>query len=243
MGNDDSSIDKATIVVIAVIIGIGGILFALPYILGSSVPMGPVGSSSMVPELVVGDLVLVQGRAPETIKVGEVIVFKPEGWALEGVTVVIHRVINIYHDDNGTLWFVTRGDNVNRPDPKPTPGQNIYGVAFVKIRYLGYFILWISGREYIVATVFISCLISVAIGLMLIVRGVPSKDLIKLSFQRMIAKIQRSDNASFIKEEILILRKKVIELEYSTGDRYRIMTYANIRTRLDSLLAQLETPI
>lgn len=125
-------------------------------LLGTSFPVVTVSSTSMVPTLNVGDLVIIEGR--ENYTVGEIIVFK--GWESKPI---IHRVVAKYENDdtvklegwdeltsrqikekaNGRDIYITRGDANPSCDqcgggrPPVTPDQ-IYGRSVFHVPYLGY---------------------------------------------------------------------------------------------------------
>jgi signal peptidase I len=73
-----------------------------------------VTSGSMDPWAPVGSIVVTEMVEATSIRVGDVITFKPEG----GSTTT-HRVIKILGSDNGTVSFKTQGDA--NPDPDPMP--------------------------------------------------------------------------------------------------------------------------
>ncbi len=78
-----------------------------------------VDGRSMLPTLQSGDLVFVVRVPPTQIEVGDVIVYRFTGnfyGYYLGNVLIIHRVIYIYYH-NGTLCFVTKGDNNALPDP------------------------------------------------------------------------------------------------------------------------------
>ncbi|HDN65289.1 MAG TPA: signal peptidase I [Methanosarcinales archaeon] len=63
----------------------------------------PVLSGSMIPLLQIGDNVLVQSVSPDSIRPGNIIVFKSRD------KLIVHRVIRRY--DNGSLTFLQKGDS------------------------------------------------------------------------------------------------------------------------------------
>ncbi len=96
-----------------------------------------------------GDIMLVRGKSKDEILVGDVIVFD------SGRNIpIIHRVVNIFEDDGG-LFFETKGDNNPGQirnqfiDETRIPGEDVFGVAYGRIPYLGY--VKILFTDYIVA--------------------------------------------------------------------------------------------
>ncbi len=91
-------------------------------------------SGSMEPRLKIGSLVVVRPVEPDTIVVGDTITFR-----LTGVdeTVVTHRVIGIRH--SSPLYFETKGDANEKPDPFTVPARNLVGKIYLRVPFLGYF--------------------------------------------------------------------------------------------------------
>lgn len=120
------------------------IVIASQFILNASLggsPVYVVVSSSMVPTLKIGDLVIVQGVPYSSIRVGDVIVYvtpSPSG-GCEGL-VVVHRVVGIASDGG----LITQGDN---RQSNPTPDEPYFwpyvhdncvrGKVIIAIPYLG----------------------------------------------------------------------------------------------------------
>ena len=96
----------------------------------------------------IGDVIILTGKEPEDIDVGEVLVFIPgnKNWYEENGP-VIHRVVEKNQVD-GEYVFTTKGDN----NAKVSPGnfernireEQILAVASFKIPYLGYLKVWLS---------------------------------------------------------------------------------------------------
>lgn len=84
-----------------------------------------------------GDIMVLYGKEPENIKIGEVLVFqttfRPDP--------IIHRVVGIKHDSNyDRYYFTTKGDHNANSYPFETnvPEDNILGKAVFRIPWLGY---------------------------------------------------------------------------------------------------------
>ncbi len=91
-------------------------------------------SGSMEPELTVGSLVVTRPVEPETIVVGDIITFRPVS---VGEHLITHRVIGI--GQSSSLYFETKGDATDRPDPFTVPAQNLVGKICFHAPYWGYF--------------------------------------------------------------------------------------------------------
>ena len=91
-------------------------------------------SGSMEPELMVGSLVVTRPVEPETIVVGDIITFRPVS---VGENMITHRVIGI--GQSSSLYFETKGDAADKPDPFTVPAQNLVGKICFHAPYWGYF--------------------------------------------------------------------------------------------------------
>jgi signal peptidase len=127
-----------------------GLVFLITYggmavarlVMGTESPIMVVPSTSMVPTLNVGDIVIVRGIDPQTITVGTVIIFKSPSGSID----IIHRVIGITKVGD-KLYFQTKGDHNPAPDPwsPGVPEDNVKGVLVAKIPYVGYVTLALQG--------------------------------------------------------------------------------------------------
>ena len=108
--------------------------------------MNVVVSGSMEPVMYRGDIVIIDTN-PSTIQVGDIIVYKAT-WINEDV---IHRVIAIGTESNGSTVLETKGDNNPVPDPALVyPDQILSKVVSINgqpliIPKIGYITLWIRG--------------------------------------------------------------------------------------------------
>ncbi|MEM3823370.1 MAG: signal peptidase I [Candidatus Bathyarchaeia archaeon] len=135
-----------------------GFWYGSQVVLGTGQPFLAVEGSSMCtlgscdgwshpfsPTLHDGDLIVLQGVNPEQIKVGlydgDIIVFfNPISSQL-----IVHRAIESYTDSNGTLRFITKGDNPrNPPDTYHVPYYDIKGKVVLRIPWLGHVALFVQ---------------------------------------------------------------------------------------------------
>ncbi len=101
-----------------VIVGVGVLVIWLGLTLafGTQNPFYVVASGSMIPELEVYDVLIVQGHEPfEDIEIGDIIVFNRPS---DHNRVIVHRVVSIIDDDPKTLR--TKGD----ANPASIPGTD-----------------------------------------------------------------------------------------------------------------------
>lgn len=90
----------------------------LAFAFDTSKPVMAVVSGSMEPTFYKGDLIVSRGVPPETLEVGDVIVYRNP---IRGIDVV-HRIVDI-EDRGHHLYFITKGDNnVTNPEPDQVSG-------------------------------------------------------------------------------------------------------------------------
>ncbi len=107
---------KAIKDVAIVAVGVLIFWFGLQLVFGTANPFYVVSSGSMVPELNVYDILVVQANDPfESVRLGDIIVFdRPSG----SERVIVHRVVSIIDEDPYTLR--TKGD----ANPASIPGTD-----------------------------------------------------------------------------------------------------------------------
>lgn len=126
-----------TIIVVIAILLLAFMLIAPRF----GIQMNPVLSGSMEPVLNVGGMVVTKPTAVENVKVGDIIGFK-----METGQRVTHRVISI-EDREGKLWFQTKGDANEDPDPDyvAATGTKIDRVIW-HVPYLGFAAKFMKSR-------------------------------------------------------------------------------------------------
>ena len=152
-----ATVRKNPIARVAVLVGLvflityGGMAVAR-IVMKTESPIMVVPSTSMVPTLNVGDIVIVKGVDPNTITVGTIIIFRSPSGSID----IIHRVIGIVKVGN-TLYFQTKGDHNASPDPwsPGVPENNVKGVLVSKIPYIGYVTLALQGPLGVVLIAFL----------------------------------------------------------------------------------------
>ena len=117
-------------IVMALVIGLFLLLIVVPRFFPLNV--ATILTGSMEPNLPQGALVLALPVNPTAVEVGDIIVFKS---GKESSTVVSHRVIEV--SNNGGLFFTTKGDANENPDPAPVPAGNVKGKVVFHVPYLG----------------------------------------------------------------------------------------------------------
>ena len=141
-------------------IAIAVIFISLQLVFGfGSNPFYVVASGSMIPELQVDDIIVVQGNIPfEEIEIGDIIVFDRPS---DHNKVIVHRVVTILDDDPKTLR--TKGDANTGSIPGtdfPITEEEYLGKTVATIPQVGYFLKFIQPPvNYILIAVVIGVLI------------------------------------------------------------------------------------
>ena len=133
----------------------GGIRLAL----NTEYPILVVSSGSMCPAsncvLPIGALIVIRGQDPSAIKVGDIVVFRPN--QANPNYLIVHRIIAVYTPSNATAnypsqyAFITHGDaNPSGANEGPNPGSSLVGIYqfTIPIPYLGSAILDIRNFMY-----------------------------------------------------------------------------------------------
>ena len=108
--------------------------------IGGTLPL-IVLTDSMHPEIDSGDLIICNTAEAEDIKVNDIIsFFDPAG---NGTSIVTHRVIEIVEED-GEIFFRTRGDNNNTEDKELVPAENLVGVYKMRIAGAGHIAMFMQ---------------------------------------------------------------------------------------------------
>jgi signal peptidase len=139
--NGFKRVSKVLILIIIVYTASRAALFGLRFIFGTDYPIVVVESTSMLPTLKEGDMLLLRGVKDENgIEIGEIIVFyNPNPNSPERI---VHRVKET-RLINGELYFITKGDNNPIPDQSPVSQENVIGVVSGKIpAFLSHYILF-----------------------------------------------------------------------------------------------------
>ena len=134
-----------------------------------------VETGSMIPEILVKDVVLTKKIDTEDIKVGDVITFISADPRLPGITIT-HRIVDIYTDPvTGEVSYQTKGDNNNSIDSTLTPSYNVLGKVILKLPKLGYlqdFLIDMSGWIYVIL---LPCLAIVSYDIMKLFKHIGKK--------------------------------------------------------------------
>jgi len=154
MENNIKSLVSTILYVLVGILLAFGINHGLALALSTPIPVVAVESNSMVPTFQRGDILVLQGVKAEELKVGDIIVFSPEGQAVP----VVHRIIEINPD--GT--FQTKGDANTRQlsfEIRIRPDQ-IRGKEILILPYLGWIKIGIT--EYVIPNIMWVLLVIIA---------------------------------------------------------------------------------
>lgn len=125
--------------------------------IGNMVPL-IVLTDSMRPKIDSGDLIICQKIDPEDVNKRNIISFiDPAG---NGTSIVTHRVIDIF-EENGELFFVTKGDYNNDQDKEPVPAKNLVGIYKTKLPGLGHVAMFMQSTTGLIICVILPIILLV----------------------------------------------------------------------------------
>jgi signal peptidase I len=96
-----------------------------------------VRSGSMSPAIKTGDAVLVlmvDGRAIENLKVGDIVTFRPHS---NDSLLISHRIVETVSNGSGETFYVTKGDANASRDTELVPGDRIVGRVDARFPQVG----------------------------------------------------------------------------------------------------------
>jgi signal peptidase len=131
-----------------VMVGVGA-YFAGVVVDHTDPPVLAVQGQSMYPRLVTGDLVVLEGVNPASLRKGDIIAVTvaPAFRARYDLPAhVVHRIVGIQHTRHG-LIFTTKGDANPSKDIFQTPASNIVGEVRYTIPKVGYVFLFFGSRQ------------------------------------------------------------------------------------------------
>lgn len=171
-----SSISKGVIKdILIVAIGVIVIWIGLQIVFGTQNPFYVVASGSMVPELLVYDVLIVQGHEPfEDIQVGDIIVFNRPS---DHDRVIVHRVASIIDDNPKTIR--TKGD----ANPASIPGTDFPITEEEYIGKVAYVIPQIGYVTQILKPPTNYIIIAIVVGIMIVKQMVKKKREKELTFE------------------------------------------------------------
>ena len=131
------------------------LMAVVAYVLGATIghvnpPAVPVEGVSMRPTLQAGDLIVLKGVDPRTLRKGDIVAVNVpksarDQYGLPGQ--VVHRIVRIGHDAAGGEFFVTKGDANSGADVFQTHPGDVVGKLAFHIPAAGYPFLFFRSRQ------------------------------------------------------------------------------------------------
>jgi len=115
-------------------------------------PLVIVEGNSMIPTLASGHLIVYHGISQQRIQNGTIIVYLSSATgfpALDSMIrpVIIHRVVGEVVQSDGTIYYRTKGDNNQFPDPALVRYDQILGTPTEEIPMVGAVVLFIKSPQ------------------------------------------------------------------------------------------------
>lgn len=154
-----------------------------------------VKSNSMVPEFEAGDLIFIKKIDPSLLKEGDIITYYSND---PNQTIVTHQLKQIANED-GKVYFITQGINVDQADPFPVEDVNVIGIYKFNVPKAGALLNFIKKPIGYILFIFVPIL------------------LIFLSNVYKVIKVSRQYKKS--KEMEIIQKDKLLELERKKNEQ------------------------
>jgi signal peptidase len=194
--------------ILIIAVGVIVIWVGLQIAFGTQNPFYVVASGSMIPNLLVYDVLIVQGHEPfEDIQVGDIIVFNRPS---DHDRVIVHRVASIIDDDPKTIR--TKGD----ANPASIPGTDFPITEKEYIGKVAYVIPQIGYVTQILKPPTNYIIIAIVIGIMIVKQMSKKKKEKELTFEDPFGSKNESDESSV---EIPGLEKLKKDDEYSKHNK------------------------
>jgi signal peptidase I len=115
-------------------------------------PFVIVDGSSMNPTFLNGDILLYRGVNPSQVQNGTIIAYMPTDTgvpALDSLVmpIVVHRVVGIIVQSDGTVYYRTKGDNNQFDDPALVRSDQVLGTPVTVIPLVGLFVLFLKSPQ------------------------------------------------------------------------------------------------
>jgi len=154
-----AKISRGRVLDLAIVGALAGMFVVLPlYTQTSNFPLAIVQGNSMYPNLHNGDLVLF-GKAPQgVIKNDTIIVFVQGDTGVSSLDslvrpVVIHRIVGVVIQADGTVYYRTKGDNNQFVDPALIQANHILGVPISVLPSVGVIVLFFGSAQGLVTLI------------------------------------------------------------------------------------------
>lgn len=135
------------------------VVLSLPIYFGTrTYPVTIVEGTSMYPTLQNGDMVVYKGIDPMRVSNGTVIVYVQGNTGvtfLDTLTkpIIIHRVVGSFIQSDGSVYYVTKGDNNNFNDSSAVQANHVLGTPVQVIPKAGFLLLFFTSPQGLVALI------------------------------------------------------------------------------------------
>lgn len=136
-------------------------------------------TGSMIPEIMVNDVVVTKRTDPKDLKVNDIITFISSDSRWSGI-VITHRVKQVFVDPvTGEYSFETKGDANNTVDFTHARGSDVLGKVVLKIPKLGYIQYFLATKGGWIFVILIPCLAILSYDIMKLFKAIGKKGMSK----------------------------------------------------------------
>lgn len=140
-------------------------------------------TGSMVPEILINDVVITKKRDSNDLNIGDIITFKSVDSRFYGL-IITHRIINKYVDSaTGEISFETKGDDNPSPDFTLTRGDRVLGEVIFKIPKLGYVQQFLATKGGWIIVILIPCLAILSYDILKLIKTITKRKKVRYLVQ------------------------------------------------------------
>jgi len=103
-------------------------------------------TTSMRPNINVGDIIIVKETDKDKLNENDIITYK------KNREIITHRIVRVVKEEN---VYITKGDNNNLEDVEKVRYEEIIGKKVIKIPYVGYIILILNNKIFVLISIVI----------------------------------------------------------------------------------------
>ena len=136
-------------------------------------------TGSMVPEILVNDVVVTKKRDVKELDRGDIITFISSDSRFRGM-IITHRIMQRFVDAaTGDISFETKGDANPSPDFTLTQGKNVLGEVIFKIPKLGYIQRFLATKGGWIIVILVPCLAVLSYDILKLIKVLSKKKITK----------------------------------------------------------------
>ena len=134
-------------------------------------------TGSMVPEIMVNDVVVTKKVEAPKLKIGDIITFISSDKRFSGY-IITHRIMQVFVDStSGEYSYETKGDSNNTVDFTHAKDSNVIGKVILKIPKLGYLQQFLATKGGWIIVILVPCLAILSYDILKLIKAISKRTL------------------------------------------------------------------